>query len=266
MGLPPVPSDMEIGEGGLATDASLQRPQGLNFDAAGNLFFAGGLVRRVRRIDAVTGIITTVAGRAGAACTGDSILATSAFFQHPTDVAIRPNGDLYLGGNCQSIRRVDGATWIITTEAGTLGFVGGFSGDCGPATMAELHTPVSVTFDGSGNYYIVDFNNHRIRRVDAVTGIITTVAGTGLVAFNGDDIPATMADLDRPTDVVLDDNGDLYISVSGYHRVRKVDMVTGFITTVVGTGVVGFSGDGGEHGTDREFVETGVPQLGPLHQ
>jgi len=132
---------------------------------------------------------------------------------------------------------------IISTVAGT--GTAGFSGDGGPATSAELNGAVRLAIDGVGNLYIADFNNQRIRKVDGATGIITTVAGTGTAGFTGDGGLATNAELNHADAFAVDTAGNLYLSDSANNVVRKVTAGTGIITTVVGTGSAGFTGDGG---------------------
>jgi hypothetical protein len=141
------------------------------------------------------------------------------------------------------VRKIDGGTGIITTIAGT--GTGGFSGDSGPATSAQLTRPVGLVFDSKGNLYIADENNHRVRTVNASTGIITTYAGTGTQGFSGDGGAATSAELNNPYRLAIDPADNLYISDYGNHRVRKVDAATGLITTIVGNGTSGSTGDGG---------------------
>jgi len=132
---------------------------------------------------------------------------------------------------------------IITTIAGT-GTVG-YNGDGIQATASELHNAPRITLDGCGNVYIADGLNQRVRKVDVVTGIITTVAGTGIAGFSGDGIPAIGSQLNRPNDLAFDNMGNLYIGDADNDRIRKVDAATGIISTYVGTGIVGFSGEGG---------------------
>src|SRR5439155_26864799 len=119
----------------------------------------------------------------------------------------------------------------------------GFSGDGGPATAAQLSLPYGVALDAAGNLFIADWDNARIRRVDAGTGTITTVAGTGTYGFSGDGGPATAAELGAPTGVALDAAGNLFIADWGNARIRRVDAATATITTVAGSGTHGFSGD-----------------------
>src|SRR5205814_820849 len=122
---------------------------------------------------------------------------------------------------------------------------GGGAGDGGDATIANLNSPASVAVDSSGNLYIADLGNDRIRKIAAATGIITTVAGNGGLAFAGDGGAATNASLNTPASVALDASGNLYIADQGNHRIRKVDAATGIITTVAGNGSPAFAGDGG---------------------
>ena len=226
------------GDGGPATSASLNRPNAVAIDASGNLFIADGSNYRVRRVDAATGIITTVAGDGTLGGSGDGGPATSASFNYANGVAVDGSGNLFIAES-HRIRRVDGATGIITTVVG--GAASGFSGDGGPATSASLNFPSGLAVDGSGNLYISDSFNYRVRRVDAATGVITTVAGDGIRGFSGDGGPATSASLNVPWGVAVDTSGNVYIADRDNHRVRRVDAATGVITTVAG----GFVGDGG---------------------
>ncbi|MBA4130683.1 MAG: hypothetical protein C0519_04585 [Hyphomicrobium sp.] len=224
-------------------------PEGAAVDSSNNLFFSitSGSAR-IRRKDAVTGTVTTVVGSTSG-FTGDGGPATAARLSRPHGVAIDTAGNLFISDfNNHRIRRVDGATGIITTVAGsgaTGTGMGGFSGDGGPATSARLNAPEDVRLDSSGNIFIADSLNHRVRRVDAVTGIITTVAGTGTAGFSGNGGPATSAQLNEPVRMVIDSSGNLFITDKMNMRIRRVDGATGIITTVAGNGSAGHSGDGG---------------------
>ena len=232
------------GDGGPATGASLNAPSGVALDAAGNLFLSDRNNQRIRRVDAASGIITTVAGNGIAGFGGDGGPATSASLNAPSGVALDAAGNLLIvDTNNARIRRVDAATGIITTVAGNGGF--GFSGDDGPATSASLNAPSGVALDAAGNLLIADTNNARIRRVDAASGIITTVAGNGIAGFGGDGGPATSASLDAPSGVALDAADNLLIADQSNQRIRRVDGATGMITTIAGNGIAGFGGDGG---------------------
>ncbi len=201
-------------------------------------------------LDAETHNIVTVAGRT--AEIGDGGPATSAQLNLPGSVAFDFSGNRYITeGAGHRVRKVD-AAGIITTFAGTGG--SGFNGDYIPATEAQLNAPRGVTVDPSGNnLYIVENGGHRIRKINLATGIITTVAGTGLAGSTGDGGSATAAQLNAPGFAVFDSSGNLYISEVNGQRIRKVvpgsdGVIDGtsdeIITTIAGTGVAGFMGDG----------------------
>lgn len=226
------------GDGGPATDAALNRPFGLATDNAGNVFIADTENHRVRRLSG--GTITTLGGSGTAGFSGDGGAATSAQLNSPYDVAADAAGNVYVADTLNHrVRKID-AGGTITTVAGT-GMLG-FSGDGGPATAAQLHHPIGLELDSSGNLYIADFDNHRIRRVTPA-GTITTVAGNGFGTYCGDGGAATSACLENPTDAEVDDAGNLYIADYGNSRVRKV--TAGTIRTVAGNGSGFTSGDGG---------------------
>jgi len=232
------------GDGGTATNASLNSPVGVAVDNKGTLFIGDDLNHRVRRVDASTGIITTFAGNGTAGFSGDGGPATSASLNRPQGIAIDTSGNLFLADELNNrIRRVDASTGIITTFAGN--GTAGFSGDGGPATSAALSSPTGVALDSSGNLYIADFANHRIRRVVAGSGIIITVAGNGTAGFGGDGGAATAASLNFPFGVTVDSTNDLFIADEVNQRIRRVDASTGIITTFAGNGIAGFNGDGG---------------------
>ena len=232
------------GDGGPATSASLRSPSGVAVDGSGNVLIADQDNHRIRRVASGTGIITTIAGYGGhRGNIGDGGPATSAQLYSPSKVVVDSIGNLLIAdtGN-NKVRRVD-TSGNITTVAGKGDY--DFSGDGGPATRATFRNLTGVAVDSIGNLFIADQQNNRIRRVDAGTGIITAVAGTGTyAAFDGDGGPATSARLSNPTDVAVDSIGNLLIADTGNNRVRRVD-TSGIITTVAGTGTGGFSGDGG---------------------
>jgi len=230
------------GDGGPAADAELALPHGVDFDSAGNLYIADTNNHRIRKIDAATGNISTIAGNGTEGFSGDEGPATSAALRFPTGVFVDATDEILISdwGN-HRIRKVD-TSGDITTLAGN--GIGGFSGDNAQATDAQLYYPTNVCRDASGDLLIADYDNHRIRKVDA-TGVITTFAGTGVAGFSGDGGQATSAQFTRPFSVFLDASGNVLIGDSENHRVRRIDS-GGVITTVAGSGSVGgFSGDGG---------------------
>lgn len=171
---------------------------------------------------------------------GDNGPATNAQLNSPRDVEVDRFGNIFIADLDNScIRKID-PLGIITTIAGIPGSPG-FSGDSGMATDAQLGEPFSIAIDNAGNLYIATRANQRIRKVDP-SGIITTIAGTGITTYNGDNIPATMANLNFPAGVAVDKYGFVYISETSGFRVRKIDTL-GIITTIGGTGISGFSGD-----------------------
>ena len=226
-------------DGAAATSAQINWPAGVAVDGSGNLYITDTNNHRIRKVDASTGIISTVAGTGASGYSGDGAAATSAQIDLPRGVALDGSGNLYIADAWNNrIRKVDTAG-VITTIAGT---TLGFSGDGGTATAAQLSHPHDMAVDGAGNLYIADTQNHRIRKVDTA-GVITTVAGGG--SSLGDGGAATAAQLSSPHDVAVDGSGNLYIADTTNNRIRKVDASTGIISTVAGTGVFGFSGDGG---------------------
>jgi RHS repeat-associated protein len=193
-------------------------------------------------------IINIVAGTGESGFSGDGGPAKEAQLYSPWDVTLDGEGNIYitdLGNHC--IRKVD-TNGFINTMAGT--GESGFSGDGGPASEAQLDLPWDVAVDAKGNIYIADYGNNRIRKVDT-SGIINTIAGTGVWGFSGDGGPASEAQLNSPTGVAVDAEGNIYISDYGNNRIRKVD-TSGIINTIAGTGVWGFSGDGGP-ATEAQF-------------
>jgi len=212
-------------------------------DGVGNVFIADTYNHRVRRVDAVTGLISTFAGNGTNGFSGDGAAATSAQLYFPFEVAVDGVGDVFIADTYNHrVRRVDVGTGLISTFAGN--GTNGFSGDGAAATSAQLNYPIGVAVDGVGNVYIADTYNHRVRRVDAGTGLISTFAGNGTNGFSGDGAAATSAQLSYPEGVAVDGDGNVFIADTYNHRVRRVDVGTGFISTFAGTGAAGFSGDG----------------------
>ena len=293
------------GDGGPATLADLNGPEGVAADAAGNLYIADTFNHRIRKVG-LDGIMTTFAGNGYPGYGGDNGPATGASLELPTDVAVDRQGDVYIadlgssrirevtngvistavgstkgqtpvGGQLADAIRLSGPTGVAVDSAGTIylaeGSIGSgsgldagdfriwkvttdnvfavaagnglesYSGDGGPAALAQLNAPANIAVDSQGNRFIADSGNNRVRRISA-DGQITTVAGTGDAGFAGDGGPATKALLKQPMGVAVDDGGNLYIADTGNNKVRMV-YPDGTIGTLAGNGNAALFGDGG---------------------
>jgi sugar lactone lactonase YvrE len=245
------------GDGHPATTAKLGKAISMALDSHRNLFFADGDNHRIRRVDAATGIITTVAGTGAASDSGDGGPAVDAGVSRPTGIAVDGEGNLYFSSSWSRVRKLTGSTGIIETVAGQ--FATSFGGDGGPAVDALFWDPIPSGVNRAGDIYLADYENSRIRRVTSKTGIVSTVAGSGTCttapapwgvsvcqgSFGGDGGPARSAVLNHAQGAALDSAGNIYISDTLNHRIRRVDTSTGLIYTIAGNGVSGFSGDGG---------------------
>jgi sugar lactone lactonase YvrE len=226
------------GDGGQAIDAEINYPTGVALDTLGNLYIADNGNHRIRKVT-VNGIITTFAGNGTAGYSGNGGQAVAAKLNNPTGLAFDTAGNLYIADWNNHVVRKVAPTGLISTVAGT--GTQGYSGDGGAATSAELNFPYGVALDPSGNLYIGDSTNFRVRKVSG--GTISTVAGTGSYGYSGDGGPAIDASLAYPNGVAVDGNGNLYIA-DGTNRVRRVN-AAGEIVTVAGNGTAGNSGNGG---------------------
>ncbi len=209
------------GDGGLAVNATLQQPIALALDSEGDLFIADQSGNVVRRVDAITGIITTVAGTGAQGYTGDGGAAIAAELNYPDALAIDDAGNLYIADdNNNVVRKV--AAGVITTIAGTGS--AGYRGDGGLATSARLNDPKGLALDPAGDLYIADAGNYLVRKVEANNGIITTAVGvyTGAPAYSGDGGSATEAGLNYDEDIAIDVYGNIFIADTRNHVVREV--------------------------------------------
>ena len=250
--------DSDPGNRGAATEAVLRVPTGVFLDSTGNIFVAEFMGHRIRKVDGISGIITTVAGDGAQGFSGDNGLASDAKLSFPSGLFLDDTGNMFIADtNNHRIRKVDSSTGFITTVAGN--GLQGFSGDDGLATEARLSFPSGLFLDDTGNMFIADTNNHRIRKVDSSTGIITTVAGNGLRGFRGDDGDAANAMLNEPHGLSIDSLGNVFVADTNNHRIRKVDSRTGKITTVAGGGLPDdLVGDGGLPGDAKLSFPSGV--------
>ena len=240
------------GNGGAATDAGLFAPRGVALDGKGNLYVADTQHSCIRKVDR-DGIMTMAAGSdPGLVSKG----AAPKFLWHPVGVAVGPDGEIYWAdADLNRIKKADPNRIDPKTQSGWITIVAGseemgFSGDGGPARNAKLEAPAAVAFDSKGNLYIADHNNGRIRRVDAKTGSMTTFAGNGKRGFSGDEGPAQEAGLNAPDGIAFDAEDNLYIADAGNHRIRRVDAATGIITTIAGSGPID---EGPPKGPVQEF-------------
>jgi len=232
-----------IGDGGPSLQSVVTTGQAVAVDGAGNVYFADSGQNLVRRVDAVTGTITTLAGNGIGGYNGDGMPGTKAELNFPSGVAVDTHGNVFIADYSNArIREVHAGSGTISTVAGD--GTTGYSGDGGPATAAQLN-PIGVTVDRHGNIFIADWQNQRVREVNAATKVITTVAGNGIGGFSGDGAAATLAEFSGPDSVAVDASGNLYISDDGNERVRRVDSASGAISTIAGNGIKGFSGDNG---------------------
>ncbi len=242
------------GDGGPATSASINSPLRIAVDSAGNLYLAEGNDNRVRKV-APNGTITTVAGTGVAGFGGDGGAASAALLNAPGAVAVDAAGNLYIGDrNNNRVRKVTpGGT--ITTVAGN--GEAGNTGDGGLATSAALAVGEDIVLDSAGNLFVtIEGGANVVRKVTALTGIITTVAGNYTTGFSGDGGPATSAAMNLPRGLAIDAAGNLFIADQGNNRIRKV--AGGVITTVAGNGTPGFAGDGGPALGAELFSPTGI--------
>lgn len=226
------------GDGGAATSAQLDSPTGIAVDASNNVYIADTHNNRIREVLASTGVINTIAGTGVAGFAGDGAAATSALLNYPTAVAVDSAGNIYIADtNNHRIREIKSVT--INTVAGDGEQF--YNGDGGLATAAGLDSPNGVTVDSSFNIYIGDTHNQRVRLVTFATGIISTYAGTGVKTYTADGVAANSSALARPRGLAISPNSTLLIADSDNDRVRAVS--GGNISTVVGSGQQGFSGD-----------------------
>ena len=241
------------GDGGAAIDARVSRPYGVavvnaSINALGlvDIYIADTDNSCIRLVSKATSNITTVAGTGTVSgYSGDGGQAINAKLSHPSSVAVDTSDNIYIADtDNHCIRMVTKSTGVITTVAG-IGGLSGYSGDGGRAVDALLMFPYGVALDVSGNIYIADTDNHCIRMVTKSSGMIDTVAGTGLSGFSGDGGLATSAHISLPYAVITDASGNIYIADTYNHCIRMVTKRTGIIVTIAGTGVSGNSGDWG---------------------
>lgn len=227
-------------ESGPASVVSLNEPKGVALDGEGNIYVADSENHLIRKIDRITNIARTVAGSRG---------SSETFAQRPNP----PNGAIHGQDDPFSEERTTGERAFAqqTDLSGTVRYVVSgtgsakrFGGDGGPAVEALLNFPSAVAVDRTGHLYVADTMNHRIRRIEAGTGTITTIAGFGQPRYGGDGGPSVSAGLNEPVALVVSETGTLYIADQSNNRIRAIDLAGGRIRTVAGTGSAGYNGDG----------------------
>lgn len=232
-------------DGNAAASNKIYFPEGMAFDAGGNMAFAESSSNRVRKIDFTTGLLSTLAGNGTGTYYGNNVDALSASLYAPTSVRYDTSGNLYIVDGTQTIRKVTAATNKINTVAGNATY--GYIGDGGPAASAGINNPTDAILDSAGNLYIADKLNNVIRKVDTA-GYISTFAGNGRVVATGDGQAASTALVPAPQEVRVGQNGGVYV-VDNTYRIRRIDPSSGYISTVIGIngtpGPAGYNGDGG---------------------
>ena len=227
------------GDTGPATSAELNYPTCANIDASGNLYIADNINNVIRKVS-TSGVISTFAGTGAAGYSGNGGPATAATFNRTNSLTFDHTGNMYVVDQNTSVIRKINSSGIITTVAG-----GGFSGlgDGGPATVAQLDWPAAVAFDATGNMYITEVHHKRIRKVNT-SGIISTIAGNGTLGYTGDGGPATAAVIGNVNGIAIDATDNIYFTDFDNNVIRKIN-TAGIVKTIAGTGVAGFTGDGG---------------------
>ncbi len=227
------------GDGGAAASAQLSQPAGLAVDGAGNLYIADSNNAVVRKVTP-DGVISTVAGIGGKeGFSGDGGPAAAAKLMAPFAVALDAAGNLYIADFYGWIREVNASTGVITTIAGNGNI--GYSGDGGPASAAVFYNPVGIAVDIFGNIFVADSNNGAVREI--ANGTINTVAGNGTLGYTGDGGLASFAEFSQLTGVAVDTQGNVYVADSGNNVIRLFPP-NGFVSTIAGNGIQGYTGDG----------------------
>ncbi len=246
------------GDGMNFTFGMYDRPNYIVLDANNNIYISDPNNQRIRMINSSTGILTTIAGNGTAGYSGDGGPATAAEINYPASIAVDATGNLFIADqNNNVIRKVDGSG-IITTVAGTGNT--GYSGDGSPATATDMGFPYGLAFDNNGTLHVSLYYEAKVLKIENLTNVVTTVAGSTF-GYSGDGGPAIAAEMSGPWGIAFDYANNLYIADFENERVRKVN-TSGIISTIAGTGSIGFTGDGGPATAARLSGPTDV-RVGP---
>lgn len=228
------------------SDRQVNDPYGIVTGPDGAIYFCDLGNQRIRRLDPTTRRMTTVAGNGSRGYAGDGGPATAASLNMPHEIAFDADGHLYIAErDSHAIRKVDAATGIISTFAGT--GTAGFSGDGGPASAAQLRQPHSIAIDPARKFLLIcDIGNHRVRRAELATGVIETFGGTGERRPTPDGAPLRGTPLNGPRTMVFDSAGNLYLALREGNAIYAVDRGSLTLRHVAGTGQSGYTGDGGQ--------------------
>jgi sugar lactone lactonase YvrE len=243
------------GDGGPATSAALKSPSEVAFDREGNLYIADAANYILRRVDAKTKIITTIAGIRKSRFTGDGPALETAL-SRPGGLTFDRDGRLVIADTMNArIRRLDLTTGRIETLAGNGDML--FLGP-GPALETGMAWVNAPRFDPAGNILFCDTGNNHVLRLDAKTGRVEVAAGSGMNRYRGDGGPARAAEMNQPASLAVDAAGNVFIADTQNHAIRRLDAKTGILTTVAGDGMPGFAGDGGPAAKARLNFPTGL--------
>ena len=227
-----------------ATRTPVNNPYGVVVGPDGGLYFCEVDTGRTRRLDLGTGRLTTLAGNGTKAYAGDGGPAAEASFSAPHEIRFDSASNLFVvERDAHIVRRVDARTGVVSTVAGT--GEAGFSGDGGPAAVAQLRQPHSIAFDAAGNLLVCDIGNGRVRAVDMRAGTISTLSGTGERVATPDDAPLAGTPLRGPRSIDTDDEGNAYLVLREGNAVLRLDLRAGRLARIAGTGETGYTGDGG---------------------
>lgn len=238
-----VAGNYAAGIGGPASEGQIFQLRGTGFDSSGNLLFCEP--NNIRRIDSKTGILSNFAGTGARTISGDGGLAVNASFASISSFTTDKKGNCYLI-DANTVRKITASTGIVTTIAGLQ--ASGYSGDGGPASVAQFTSLSAIDIDAAGNIYLLDRGVSVVRKIAASNGIIITIAGTGVAGYSGDGALANNAQLKNPTSIKVDENGNIIIADNNNFRIRRIVAATGIISTIMGDGTSASNPVDGEGG------------------